>query len=85
MSEIPEDIWKTANKVWYEAEDKIIAIDSQAIIAKAIWAERQKCSKIAEKWKEVLGIMQIAPGSPHQLAVQAVNDISQAILNQTEE
>lgn len=47
MSEIPKDVWKIATKVWSEAEGKIITIDSQAVIAKAISAERTRCAKIA--------------------------------------
>jgi len=47
MSEIPEDIWGEAKKAWYEADGKIIAIDSQLVIAKAILDERSRCAKIA--------------------------------------
>jgi hypothetical protein len=70
MSEIPEDIRKAAWSVLLEMDFKETSQGKLDEVAKAIWSERQECAKIAEDAAR--------DGF-------TADQISQAILNQTEE
>lgn len=53
-SEITSDIMKIAEAAWFEADEKIIRLDAQMVIARAIAAERERCAKICEDWPDRL-------------------------------
>lgn len=48
MSAIPKEVWEDADK-WCEDIGKT----TYEIVAKAIWYERQRCGKIADKYDAI--------------------------------
>lgn len=92
MSEIPEETeWsKFSSDILNGAAEHVehmphrppFKADVMLAIAKAIWAERQRCAKMAEK---AYRANPTGSGFDNQPARSTAHDIWQAILNQTEE
>lgn len=82
---IPEDIRKIANGLAFEFAVAALERPAEQEIAQAIWAERQRCAKIADDWIKIFGASEIGSVSAREYAVDAVKDISQAILADKEE